>query len=219
MFVHPRAEAEEESVRCVRRCRAQLWRFLLALTLAPRRAADPDGGVEEVPDGGVEEARGTGTRAEEGRKARGGRGRAERKKWAEDKGGVDGSVGLVGACNATDQGQAGVLVYAGDRAGEEERVLGGGGKKGTRELLRRKERRRRREREREREREEERALWRQSQTLSLLALPSAHMKEWQETHERLVLALCHLVDHEPWQVRDTSSPHARLVVSRTLAGS
>ena len=66
----------------------------------------------------------------------------------------------------------------------------------------RQERKAKRRRRRAREQERARRWWRQSQRLSLLAAPSAQMRAWEMTHERLVLALCHLVDHEPWQLRD-----------------
>ena len=66
----------------------------------------------------------------------------------------------------------------------------------------RQERKAKRRRRRAREQERARRWWRQSQSLSLLAAPSAQMRAWEITHERLVLALCHLVDHEPWQLRD-----------------
>jgi hypothetical protein len=150
-------EGQEHSVQRVRRCRAALWRFLLAMPLATAVAP------------------------------------------------LDGSTppGLSAQMSHKLREDASVLKPRDQGAGNATRLR----------KLKKKQARMRRE-------AQARAWWRQSQSLSLLASPSEQMRVWQVTHERLVLALCYLVDHDPWQIFGTvPSAFRRLVsccVSRSL---
>jgi len=158
------SEAQEESVRRVRRCRASLWRFLLALPLPP--AAATAAGVSaglDLPSAA--------SAREEALSA--GKGQQRREAGAELAGGRAGGPATT------------VLRRAPTSAGNATEL--------------RKVRRRRARRRRE---EQLRVWWRQSQALSLLERPSEQMHAWQVTHQRLLLALCHHVDHEPWQLFD-----------------
>ena len=150
-------EGQEHSVQRVRRCRAALWRFLLAMPLATAVAP------------------------------------------------LDGSTppGLSAQMSHKLREDASVLKPRDQGAGNATRLR----------KLKKKQARMRRE-------AQARAWWRQSQSLSLLASPSEQMRVWQVTHERLVLALCYLIDHDPWQIFGTvPSAFRRLVsccVSRSL---